>query len=242
MVVVYILLALLAILLVVVLFLVVCAITVNPKRNYDSDNRLYRWIINITAFLVMKLMRIHVYITGIEKIPSDVKPVFVCNHRSNFDPIITWYILRKWQPAFLSKDSNFKIPLFGRIIRKCCFMPIDRENPRNALKTIQRAAELIKKDEVSIGVYPEGHRSKDGRLLPFHNGVFKIAQKANAPIVVLSIAGTEKVHRNYPFHASQIYFDVLDVLEAKEVKSLKTNELSVRVRETILQRLQESPE
>lgn len=66
-------------------------------------------------------------------------------------------------------------------------MAIDRENPRNALLTIEKAAKLIESDEVSIGIYPEGTRSKECVLLPFHNGVFKIAQKASVPIVVASI-------------------------------------------------------
>ncbi len=74
----------------------------------------------------------------------------------------------------------------------CCFLPIDRENPRKAIPTINRAAKLLKEQEVSVGIYPEGTRGKDCRLLPFHNGVFKIAQKAEAPIAVLSITGTEK--------------------------------------------------
>ena len=90
----------------------------------------------------IKLLRIHVHVSGMEKIPKDTKVLFVSNHRSIFDPIITWYALKKWKIAFVSKPSNFKIPFFGRIIRKCCFMPIDRENPRNAIVTINKAAKL----------------------------------------------------------------------------------------------------
>ena len=60
---------------------------------------------------------------------------------------------------------------------------IARENPRNALLTIEKAAKLIESDEVSIGIYPEGTRSKECVLLPFHNGVFKIAQKASVAVL-----------------------------------------------------------
>lgn len=103
--------------------------------------------------------------------------MFVGNHRSNFDPIIEWLVLKPWDIAFISKGENFKIPFFGRIIRKCCFMPIDRENPRKALRTINKASDLLQSGEVSIGVYPEGTRSKTGELLPFHDGVFHIAKR-----------------------------------------------------------------
>lgn len=122
--------------------------------------------------------------------------MFVGNHRSNFDPIIEWLVLKPWDIAFISKGENFKIPFFGRIIRKCCFMPIDRENPRKALRTINKASDLLQSGEVSIGVYPEGTRSKTGELLPFHDGVFHIAKKAGTPIVVMSIRGTEQIHKN----------------------------------------------
>ena len=101
----------------------------------------------------MKVLRIRVYTSGLEKIPKNQKLMFVGNHRSNFDPIIEWLVLKPWDIAFISKGENFKIPFFGRIIQKCCFMPIDRENPRKALRTINKASDLLQSGEVSIGVY-----------------------------------------------------------------------------------------
>ena len=181
----------------------------------------------------MKLLRIRLHLSGIEKIPKDTKVLFVSNHRSNFDPIITWYILKKWKIAFVSKPSNFKIPFFGRIIRKCCFMPIDRENPRNAIVTINKAAKLLKKQEVSIGIYPEGTRSKNGQLLPFHNGVFKIAQKAEAAIVVLCVTGTEKISKRTPFRRTDVYLDVLEVFSAQGIKETKTEMIGTAIRRQI---------
>ena len=114
-------------------------------------------------------------------------------------------------------------------------MPIDRENPRNAIVTINRAAKLLKKQEVSVGIYPEGTRSKSGELLPFHNGVFKIAQKANAPIAVLSVNGTERIAKNIPFRKTDVYLDVLEVIPAEDVAATKTEILGQRVREKLEQ-------
>lgn len=239
MIILYILYVLLAVVLLYILFLLVLALLVNPHREYEMNNRLYRRVLNVLTSVVLRLIRIHVHTTGIEKIPYDAKPLFVSNHRSNFDPIITWYVFRRWEPAFISKESNFNVPIFGRIIRKCCFMSIDRENPRNAVKTISKASALIRADEVSVGVYPEGTRSKSGELLPFHNGVFKIAQQADVPIVVLSITGTEQIHKNYPFRRSDVYINVLEVLTAEEIKGKKTNEIGNHVRETIGRQLYE---
>lgn len=213
------------------LFLLVCSLFVNPKKEYENHSRFYRALLNGATAFAMKIMRIRIHTNGLEKVPHDTKNLlFVSNHRSNFDPIITWHIFKKWQPAFVSKAANFKIPIFGRFIRKCCFMAIDRENPRNALKTIFKAAELLKKGEVSIGIYTEGTRSKECKLLPFHNGVFKTAQKANADIVVLAVSGTEQIHKNYPFHHTDVYLDVLEVIPAETVKATKTDALGARIR------------
>ena len=226
----YVVFALLALLLMYLLFIGVCCLLVNPEKEYGKNSPFYRFLLDSATAMVMKLLRIRVHVNGVEKIPKDTKVLFVSNHRSNFDPIITWYILKKWKIAFASKPSNFKIPFFGRIIRKCCFMPIDRENPRNAIVTINKAAKLLKKQEVSIGIYPEGTRSKNGQLLPFHNGVFKIAQKAEAAIVVLCVTGTEKISKRTPFRRTDVYLDVLEVFSAQGIKETKTEMIGTAVR------------
>lgn len=223
-----------------VLFLFICSLFVNPKKEYEDHSRFYRFLLHQASAFALKIMRIRVHTDGIDKIPKGTKNLlFVSNHRSNFDPIITWVVLKEWQITFVSKASNFKIPIFGRFIRKCCFMAIDRENPRNALKTIHKAASLLQKGEVSIGIYPEGTRSKECKLLQFHNGVFKIAQKANAPIVVLAISGTEQIHKNYPLHHTDVYLNVLEVIPADEIKASKTDALGERIREKMMHKLGE---
>lgn len=225
--------ALLALLLLYILFLGICCLFINPNKEYEKDSPFYRFLLDSATATVMKLLRIRVHVCGMEKIPKDTKVLFVSNHRSNFDPIVTWYALKKWKIAFVSKPSNFKIPFFGRIIRKCCFMPIDRENPRKAIPTINRSAKLLRKQEVSIGIYPEGTRSKNCELLPFHSGVFKIAQKAEAPIVVLCVTGTEKIAKRTPFRRTDVYLDVLEVFSAQGIKETKTEMIGTAVRRLI---------
>ena len=226
----YILAAILALLLLYVLLLGACCLVVDPEKEYGKNSPLYRFLLDSATVVALKLLRIRVHVSGIEKINEDTKVLFVSNHRSNFDPIVTWYALKKWKIAFVSKPSNFKIPFFGRIIRKCCFMPIDRENPRKAIPTINRAAKLLLKQEVSIGIYPEGTRSKNGQLLPFHNGVFKIAQKAEASIVVLCVTGTEKISKRTPFRQTDVYLDVLEVFSGSNIKETKTEMIGTAVR------------
>lgn len=230
----YILCFISGLLLVYILFLGICCLFIDPNKEYERNSLFYRFLLDSATAAAIKLLRIRVHVSGIEKIPKDKKVLFVCNHRSSFDPIITWYALRRWKIAFISKGSNFNIPFFGRIIRKCCFLAIDRENPRRAIVTINKAAKLLEKQEVSVGVYPEGTRSRSNQLLPFHNGVFKIAQKADVPIVVLSITGTELISGRTPFRPTDVYLDVLEVFPNKNIKEIKTEMIGMMVRHLLL--------
>jgi len=209
--------------------LLISSLFVDPKREYTQNSRFYRWLLHTASGAAIKLLGVHIHVTGMEKVPSDTRFLLVSNHRSNYDPILTWQIFKDYDLAFVSKPENFKIPMFGRIIRKCCFLPIDREDPRKAIVTIQKAAELIKADTVSVGIYPEGTRSREKEMLPFHNGVFKIAKKADVPIVIVSVSGTDQIcHRL--FRGVDVYVRVLDVIPAKKVAEAKTAELGDTVR------------
>lgn len=214
-----------------VIYLAVLAIAplfVDTKKEYDKDSRFFRFLLYSSTAIGMRIMRLHFHVSGIEKLPKDSRFLLVGNHLSNFDPIIEWHILRKFGLAFISKEGNFKIPIWGRIIRKCCFLSIDREN---AMRTINKAAELIRADEVSVAVYPEGTRSKSGELLPFHNGVFKIAKKAGVPIVVAMIKNTNQIAKNYPWHKTDVYLDFVTVIGCDEVRANTSGEIGDKVHE-----------
>ena len=234
----YILLGLLAALVGFVLFVVISALLVNTKKEYDTHSSYYRGMVNIVTWITLWCSRVRIHVTGEKKVPA-TNVLFVGNHRSNYDSLVTWQVFKKWKIAYISKDSNFKIPVCGRLIRKCCFLAIDRVNPRNAIRTINKAAELIHQEDISFGVYPEGTRNKAYTgLLPFHNGVFKIAQKANIPIVVVAVHGTEKIHKNAPWRHTDVYLDVLEVLSADYVKENSTAVIGEQVQQMLLTHLE----
>ena len=110
-------------------------------------------------------------------------------------------------------------------------MTIDRSDARSSLGTFTKAAELMKNDVVSVGVYPEGTRNRDGSLLPFHDGVFIIARKADVPIVVAAIDGTEKITHNYPWKRTHIRLDIVGVIDRDFVNTHRTAAVGVAVRE-----------
>lgn len=231
----YIILGIIAIILLEFIFLWVCSLFVDTSREYEKDSRFYRTLVNWSTSIALRGARVRIHTNGTEKVPEGRRILFVGNHRSNFDPEITWHVFRKWDLAYISKEENFHIPIFGRLIRKCCFMKIDRNNPRNAVKTINKAAELLKQQEVSIGTYPEGTRNKDADgLLPFHNGVFKPALKAGVPIAVIALSGTEKIAKNFPLHHTDVYLTVADVITAAEAAEMNTAAIGERVKNSLL--------
>ena len=177
---------------------------------------------------------------GLEKLPEDQRFLFVCNLRSMFVPRMAIGYLDKYNIAFISKPSNMKIPFVGRIAYATGYLPIDRENDRKALKTILTAADYMKRDLCSMGIFPEGTRTRTGELLPFHAGSFKIAQRANAPIAVACVRGTEKVKKRLFLRPTQCTLEILELIPAETVKAMSTQELSEHGRGIIEQRLKEA--
>lgn len=220
-----------SILLTYILVIIISSLFVDSKRIYDKHSRYYRILLQSFTSLTARVMGVRMHVSGLDKfteaIPAGQRFLLVQNHRSNFDPILTWYVLNKQDIAFVSKEKNMHIPFFGKIIRRCCFMSIDRENAREALKTIIKASELIKDNQVSIGIYPEGTRNKECKgLLPFHNGVFKIAQLAKVPVVITTIHGTENIHKNYLRRRTDVYMDITGVISAEEIGKMSTKEMA----------------
>lgn len=232
----WVLLGLVGLLLAYVLLIIISSLFVNTKKEYQRESRYFRFLLNSSTWLASKILRIKLHVTGMEKLPKG-RFLMVSNHRSKFDPIMSWLVFDKCQIAFISKPENFKVPVYGRIIHRLCFMAIDRENPRNAVKTINRAVDLLNRDVACVAVYPEGTRNFEEGLLPFHNAMFKIAQKANVPVAVVTVRNTYDIQKNYPLHRSHVYVDVVEVLSAEEVKAVKTAALGDKVRDLMLENL-----
>ena len=232
----YVILGIIGTLLLCVIFLIISSLFADRNKFYEKESKFFRFLLTYSTAIASVILRIKLKVKGKEKIPEG-RFLLVSNHRSKFDPILTWLCFGKYHIAFISKFENFKVPVFGRIIRKCCFMGIDRENPRKAVETINQASKLLINDEVSVGVYPEGKRNYEEGLLPFHNMVFKIALKANVPIVVITVKGADKIHKNYPLHHSDVIIDVVEVISAEKVKTMKTSEIGDYVAELMSKNL-----
>lgn len=202
---------------------------VNKKKEVTKPGRFRGYIVKETMSMLLFFSRSKVHMEGLENIPRDTKYLLVANHRSNFDPIVCLSKFGKNDLVFVSKPENFNLPIAGGWIYGAGFMAIDRVNPRNALVTINKAADYLKNQVVSVGIFPEGTRNKtDEPLLEFKNGALKIATKAQVPIVVAALKNTREVQHNFPWKRTHIYMHV-EVIPAEEVKTSNTAKLSERV-------------
>ena len=186
----------LALLILWCIMLLVMAKLVDLNAKYEHDAPFYRWVADKTIRLAIRLLRVNISMEGLEKAPKSGRFLLVCNHLNDVDPAVLLMAFPKSQLAFISKRENDKLFVLGPFLRRMGCQPINRENDREALKTILTCIEIIKDDRMSVGVFPEGYIHGDNLLHPFRHGVFKIAQRTGVPIVVCTLQGTQHVLKN----------------------------------------------
>ena len=221
----------------VLVFLVVLlmAAVVDVDKEQKTHDRCYRWVANAVIDMVIRLVRLRIHTEGLEKIPQDGRFLLVCNHLNDIDPVVLMHCFPKSDISFVSKKENKHMFIIGPFMHRIQCQLIDRENDRQALKTILRCIQLIKEDQVSIGVFPEGYVSLDGKLRHFRGGVFKIAQKTGVPIVVCTIRNTRQALRDVlHLKSSDVTVHLLDVIPAEALQGVSTVEIAEQVYEMII--------
>ena len=141
--------------------------------------------------ILLFLSGVTVEIKGAENLLQDRPQILASNHRGAFD-ILALQGFIPIQFRWVAKKSLFKIPIIGWSMSLAGYVSIDREKAGSAYKSIERAAEKVKKG-ASVLIFPEGTRSAAGSLLPFKRGGFLLAAKSGVPIVPVSIRGTENL-------------------------------------------------
>lgn len=218
----------------------VCAF-VDMDKPQEHDSPFYRRVVLAYVGALVSLLRVRIHTKGLEKVPTQGRFMLVCNHLFIADPCVLLHCFPKSQLAFITKKENQKLFIVGKVMHKILCQPVDRENDRAALKTIIKCIQLLKNDEVSIAVFPEGYTSKNGKLHHFRNGVFKIAQKANVPIVVCTIRNTRQIFRNITrLKPTDVELHLLGVIPAEDLKGKTTVDIGNQVYEMMIGDLGES--
>ncbi len=183
------------------------------------------------ARLALWLAGVRLELQGRERIPRGRPVVFMANHQSNCDPPALISILPK--VLVLVKKEFFRVPVIGNGMTQVGFIRVDRKNREQALDAVERGVIAMKAGN-SFLVYPEGTRSPDGRLQPFKKGVFVMALKAGAPIVPVSVSGSNKIMPKGKF-----------VMRPGSVRitfhdSVSTEGLTVEDREMVIERVRQA--
>ena len=148
--------------------------------------RVAMWITNAGV----RAAGIKIEIGGLENIPKERSCIFMCNHVSNLDPPVLLPLLPGRSSVVLKKEL-MSIPILGRAMRMAKFVPVERGSRRDsAMASVNAAADALRSG-LSILIFPEGTRSRDGRLSTFKKGPFFLAEQTQAPIVPVAISGTQ---------------------------------------------------
>lgn len=176
---------------------------------------------------------IRLKITYNEPLPKD-RFLLVCNHMSKFDPMLFAEKFGHLGLAFISKPSNFKIPIGAHFMKGSCYLSIDRYDKLKSLEVMNEASRLISENLTSIGVFPEGTRHNSiSEYGEFHEGVFGIATKAQCPIVVCSIVGADGIHVNFPKRFTKVHIKILKVIYPDQYQGKTVKRISDEVHELI---------
>ena len=212
------------------LFLWYLAKRVDTEKPQEEYSNFYCKVLTCYIRSVLPVVGVHVHPQGLEKIPTDGRFMLVCNHCSNIDPVILLGYFPDSQLAFISKRENKDMFLVGKLMHKLLCQLINRENDREALKTIINCINILKEDKASIAVFPEGYIHDDRKFHHFRNGVFKIAQKANVPIVVCTMTNTaDSISNLLHLKPSHIDLHLLEVIPAQELQNTNTAQIGQRI-------------
>lgn len=180
---------------VLVLFYIIVIIAVTPVIVFCILAGLRDPLISIGLWAMRvsrRILGVTVEAFGVDKIEAGTSYVFMPNHASFIDgPLVM--VLIPGVARVILKKSVLRIPVVGVAMRHVGFIPVDRRGAQGGKKSIARAAALMKTRGYSYLVFPEGTRSRDGRLGPFRRGGFFLALESGAPIVPVTIQGTREL-------------------------------------------------
>ncbi len=159
---------------------------------FDATGRRQMAVARAWSRSLLRIGFVHVEVEGLEKIAPNGSYVFASNHLSYMDtPVVLSNIPVQFR--FLAKKGLFQIPLLGTHLARAGHIPVPREDPRAAVRTLATAADAIRTRGISMLIFPEGGRSRDGVLQEFKEGGAYIAIKAGVPMVPIALSGTRTV-------------------------------------------------
>jgi 1-acyl-sn-glycerol-3-phosphate acyltransferase len=185
----------------------------RDKKKYYLTNTLQRRImIAMMHFLFRFVMKMEV--VGLENFPREGSAILVANHVTNFDVFSMQFAVPR-PIFFMGKAELFKNPLMDLVIRNLSGFPVQRgEQDRWAMR---HAAKVLKHRQ-TLGMFPEGKRSKGGGLSVAKTGAARLAIEAKCPIILMAVTGSDQFFKRFP-HRARVQIELLPPLQPKPGES-----------------------
>ncbi len=210
--------------------ILIAAHFVDMEKEPEKDSAFFRWVVRLTVPAAINLLGVRVHTEGFEQKLPEGRFLLVSNHLHDIDPAFLLQQFPKSQLAFIGKREVADMFLVGPVLKKLQGQFINRENDREALKTILKCIQIIKEDRGSVAVFPEGYIRPNRKLHPFRPGVFKIAQKAKVPVVVCTLRDTQTVlAKVLKFKRADVHVHLLGIIPVQELENVTAVDVAHRV-------------
>jgi len=214
----------------------VCGTLSLGSSLFDTNGRWQHACARLWSWLILVTSGIRVKVEGLEHVNLRETAIYCANHQSAMDiPIL--FVHLPVQFRFVAKRSLFKMPFLGWHLRRSGHIAVERERPREALKSLQQAADQVREGK-SVVLFPEGHRSRSGQIGPFKAGSFYLAILAGVPIVPMTINGTRHILKPDTYHVrpGQTEMIIHPPVPTRDLTLKDVETLSERVRTQIVSR------
>jgi len=198
-----------------------------------GPNSVHR-IANLWAKMLLLICGVKADVTGKEHIDGRGPHIFMANHQSDFDILLALAYI-PGQFRWIAKKELFVYPLFGKAMRKADYIPIDRQNRERALKSLDEAALQVKRGK-SLMTFPEGTRSRDGKIRPFKKGLFYLALRSGVPIIPYTIVGSREImpRRSLKISPRRVLIVIDEPIDVRKYDLDRRDDLIRDVRNTIV--------
>jgi 1-acyl-sn-glycerol-3-phosphate acyltransferase len=200
---------------------------------FDRSGRIQHGFARFWSRMILGTIRAPITVEGLEKVDTGRSHVYVVNHLSALDiPVLYQYL--PFQFRILAKRELFRYPFMGWHLRRSGQIPVDLENPKKSIRSLNRAVEAIK-NNMALVIFPEGGRSGTGQLQPFMGGAFFAAIRAQADVIPMALVGTYETLKMNTWHIKPrpIRLLVGDPIPTAGLKVRDTEALAAKAREVV---------
>lgn len=201
---------------------------ISPRGEKVSYKLAHLW-----GKTIIRISGVTVEIKGAENVPGNRPFIFMANHQSNFDILVLLGYIPV-QFYWISKKEVFYVPLLGAAMKRAGYISVDRQDREKAIKSLDEAAQIIRNGK-SVMTFPEGTRSRDGKIGSFKKGPFYLALQSGVPIIPVSIIGSRAIlpRRSLRMHPGKITMIIDKPIDSTEYSLENRDELMSKVYEVI---------